>query len=116
MKTTRFTLGLRSVWALLAISLLFYILVHVDEKDADIVFIVGMTALTLPVGIAVALLTTAILGVVLIFFGVEVANSVPFYLAVWSVYVAVGYAQWFWFLPKLRRKLKSRAASGHPGP
>lgn len=113
---TRLAFGLRFVWVLLAISMLFYILAHVDEKDADIVFIVGMTALTLPVGIAVALPFTATLGIALTWFGVQVANSIPFYFVVWAVYVAGGYARWFWFLPKVRRKPKSGSATGHPHP
>ena len=109
-------IALHSTWALLSICLLLYILVNVDQKDADIVFVVGMTVLTFPVGIVVALLIAGILGGALMLLGVEVANTMPFYLLVWSAYMAAGYAQWFLFLPIVRSRLQSRVTSGRSDP
>lgn len=106
-RLTRLAVGLRVIWTLLAISMMFYILAHGQEKDVDIVFIIGMTVLTFPVGIFVALLITGVLAIALTLFGVQFENSIPFYFVVWAIYAFAGYAQWFYILPRVSRRLKT---------
>lgn len=110
-RLTRLAVGLRVIWTLLAIGMMLYIFAHAEEKDADIVFIIGMTALTFPVGIFVALLITGVLAIALTLFGVQFENSIPFYFLVWAIYASAGYAQWFYILPRVRRRLKTSSAT-----
>lgn len=102
------SVGLRVSFFLLAIGMLLYVITNVEEKDADIIFIVGMTTLTFPIGLLVTVTMTALLGLVLMLVGIQFDNSIPFYLVIWSLYAVTGYLQWFHVLPSIRRK---RAAS-----
>lgn len=97
-----------ALWALACVAMLAFIVVKMPQKDADIVFVIGMGILCFPISILVTVAVTAALGAVLSCCGVEFKNTVPFYLVVWLIYFSAGYMQWFLLIPRLCRRWKRR--------
>jgi hypothetical protein len=77
------------------------------NSDAGEVFAWGMLWLTFPAG----LLVPAGIALFATYFGAtelatSLGGSVGFAVA-WAGFVLVGYAQWFWLVPKLWRRVRS---------
>ena len=87
--------------------MLVYIVVQMPQKDADIVFVIGMGILCFPISIVITIGVTTVLGAMLECCGVEFKNTFPFYLSVWLIYFVAGLIQWFVLLPKLVRRQRS---------
>jgi hypothetical protein len=94
------------LWALACVAMLAYIVVQMPQKDADIVFVIGMGILCFPISIVITVGIAAALGAMLECCGIEFKNTFPFYISVWLIYFAAGFIQWFVVFPKLFRRRK----------
>lgn len=111
----RLMFGAKVSWLALASGVLVFTLYLYDgtpaTRDAELVLLYGMLALSFPASQVVALVLGAVgylaeaLGG-----GLSIPTNYLTLVVEWLVFLGVGYAQWFVLLPWLWRKWKSRQA------
>jgi hypothetical protein len=100
---------LLALWLAMWAALLFTFNVVIQERDSDVVLYFGMQALTFPSGFLVVWLLKALGSV-----GFYLPNGVLGQYIFISIFVLVGYCQWFILLPRLVH-LFHRAQPSAPG-
>ena len=102
---------LRWAWAVCAFLVLLVALVMYDgtpNSDADLFLGYAMLALSLPIGLMLALVLTLLGQMTYAATGYVFTTSYFSILVTWLFFFAVGYVQWFVLLPLLWRKWKVR--------
>jgi hypothetical protein len=92
-----------ALWLAAWAVLLFTFTVAIQERDSDVVLYFGMMALTFPSGLLAVWLIRA-----LDTLGLSLPNGVLGQYIGLTLFILVGYCQWFVLLPKFFRFFKSR--------
>ncbi len=109
----RLALTAKVSWLLFAIGILLFTLHLYDgtpaTRDAELILLYGMMALSFPASQVVALILGAI-GYLSEMWGesLSIPSNYLTLVAEWLVFLGVGYLQWFVLLPWLWRRWKSR--------
>ena len=106
--------ALKFLWLGLCVTVLAITLVKFDGRpNSDIgeFLVLAMLALSFPSGLAFALLAGGAYAALKGIAGGTVTTSYLSLFLEWSGFVAVGYAQWFLFLPWLIRTIRHRAST-----